>query len=103
MSSNGAQSSFVQRQELSADDRERTRHVDAVAWAVFFIWVGVSMLAHVPWGWFLVGLGALAVGAQAARWRMGLGVERFWVSCGALLLAGGAWESWLSHPRSFRS
>ncbi len=89
---NSAQASLAQPQGLSADNRERARQVDAVAWAIFFIWVGVSTLAHVPWGWFLVGVGALVMGAQASRWRMGLEVDRFWLACGAVFLAGGAWE-----------
>jgi hypothetical protein len=85
---NGTQSSSAQPDQ----NVELSRRIDSGAWAAFFIWVGVTMLAHVPWGWFLVGLGVLVLGAQMARWRMGLNVDGFGVACGAIFLAGGVWE-----------
>lgn len=68
------------------------RQIDAAGWAVFFIWVGVALLAHIPWGWFLVGVGALVQGAQAARWQMNLKVETSGIVIGLIFLVGGAWE-----------
>ena len=88
----GTQSSLERLQESPDKSNDHSRQIDSAAWAVFFIWVGVTMLAHVPWGWFLIGVGALILGAQISRWQMGLKVEGFGIACGAIFLAGGAWE-----------
>ncbi|WP_315757279.1 MULTISPECIES: hypothetical protein [unclassified Bradyrhizobium] len=71
---------------------ERTRQVDSAAWAVFFIWVGVVMLADLPWAWFLVGVGVLVVGAQIVRQQRGLKIEMFGVIVGLIMLAAGIWD-----------
>lgn len=78
--------------EASADHGERSRYIDSVAWALFFIFVGVAMLAQVPWGWFLIGIGLVTAGAQIVRWQSGLPVEGFWVACAGVFLAGGLWD-----------
>jgi hypothetical protein len=65
--------------------------IDAVAWAAFFIWVGIAMLVPVPWAWFLVGVSILILAAQFARWQMDIKIEAFWVACGVVFLAGGIW------------
>jgi len=78
-------------QGSSAEMSEPTRQLDSVAWAVFFIWVGIAMLAEVPWGWFLLGVGVLILAAQFARWWMDIKVEGFWVACGVVFLTGGLW------------
>ncbi|MGZ5102438.1 MAG: hypothetical protein ACXWBU_16890 [Usitatibacter sp.] len=89
---NGMHPSLAQTQGSPDQNSELSRRVDSGAWAAFFIWVGVTMLAQVPWGWFLVGVGVLILGAQAARWQMGLDIDAFGVACGAIFLAGGVWE-----------
>ena len=78
--------------QVSADHGERSRNIDSVAWALFFIFVGVAMLAQVPWGWFLIGIGVVTAGAQIVRWQTGLKVEGFWAACAVVFLAGGAWD-----------
>ncbi len=75
-----------------SEPNERGRQVDSVAWAVFFIWVGVAMLAQIPWGWFLIGVAVLILAAEFARWQMGGKIEGFWVACGLVFLAGGLWN-----------
>jgi hypothetical protein len=69
---------------------------------VFFIWVGVVMLAGVPWAWFLIGVGVVMLIAQLARWVSGLTIEAFGVSVGFIVLAAGVWEllslSWTLMP-----
>ncbi len=75
-----------------SEPNERGRQIDSVAWAVFFIWVGVAMLAEIPWGWFLIGVAALILAAECARWLMNMRVEGFWVACGLVFLAGGLWN-----------
>ncbi len=70
---------------------ETAGRIDALAWAVFFIWVGIAMLAAVPWGWFLLGIGVIILAAQVCRWQMEIAVESFWIACGAVFFAGGLW------------
>ncbi|WP_375306548.1 hypothetical protein WI560_01055 [Bradyrhizobium sp. A11] len=68
------------------------RQIDSAAWAVFFIWVGVVMLAGVPWAWFLVVSSFVVLGAQVLRWMSDLKIEAFGISVGLILLAAGVWE-----------
>lgn len=75
----------------SARADERGRQLDSVAWALFFIWIGVSLLANVSWGWFLVGVGVLILGVELLRRQMDLPVDGFWVACGVAFLAAGLW------------
>ncbi len=84
----------------SPDRNQSVRQIDSAAWAVFFMWVGVVMLAGVPWGWFLVGVGILFLGAQMMRRMWNLKVEAFGVAVGLIILAGGVWEL-LSMPWPF--
>ncbi len=79
-------------QPSSSEASERARQIDSVAWAVSFIWVGVAMLAQIPWGWFLVGAAILILAAQLGRWLTGIVIENFWVACGLVFLAGGLWN-----------
>ncbi len=87
---NATQTSLTQ--PSSSEGSDRARQIDAVAWAVFFIWVGVAMLAQIAWGWFLVGVAVLILAAQLSRWLMGMEIERFWIACGTVFLAGGLWN-----------
>jgi hypothetical protein len=34
---------------LSTKSRKSAQQIESVAWAIFFIWVGVTVLAHVRW------------------------------------------------------
>ncbi len=71
---------------------ERARNLGYVVWALFFIWAGVSILAALTWGSFLLGVGLLVVAAQLARWQMVMEIEGFWVGCGIVFLAAGIWS-----------
>jgi hypothetical protein len=75
-----------------AEQNERVRQIDSVSWAVFFIWIGVALLLDLPWGSTLLGIGALILVTEFARWQVGARVEGFWLVCGALFLAGGLWK-----------
>ena len=44
--------SLSQSKERSDQDKG-LRQIDSAAWAVFFIWVGVVMLAGLPWDAFI--------------------------------------------------
>jgi hypothetical protein len=76
---------------LPTENKESAQQLASVAWAIFFIWVGVTILAQVPWEWFLLGVGVLILAAQLARWSMNIEIEGFWVACGVVFLAGGLW------------
>lgn len=78
--------------EFPAEKTESARKLDSIAWAVFFIWIGIAMLADIPWGWFLVGVGVLILITQFGRRQMSAAVEGFWVVCGAVLLVAGLWN-----------
>jgi hypothetical protein len=68
------------------------RKLDAVAWGLFFIWVGVALIADIGWGLGLLGVGAITLGGQLARKYFGLAIERFWVGVGLFFVLGGLWE-----------
>ncbi len=76
----------------SSDQNDRSRQIDSGVWAVFFIWLGAVMLAGLPWAWFLVGVGALILGAQIIRRQWNLNIETFGVIVGLIILAGGIWD-----------
>lgn len=67
--------------------------IDAAAWALFLIWVGVAILANVGWGWFLFGIGAVILAAQVALRVVGEKIDGLWSVCGAVFLAAGVWET----------
>lgn len=71
---------------------DRARQIDSAAWAVFFIWVGIVMLAGMPWAWFLIGVGVLVLAAQIVRQQRGLTIEMFGVVIGLIMLAAGVWD-----------
>ncbi len=76
----------------SESKRLLARKLDAAGWGLFFIWMGVAVLAAVGWGVGLLGVGILTLGAQLARQHFGLRIDRFWLVVGALLFFGAAWE-----------
>lgn len=71
---------------------ELARRIDTAAWAAFLIWVGVSILANVGWGWFLAGLGIIVLVAQAALRIADEKIDAFWLIGGAVFLIAGIWE-----------
>ncbi len=68
------------------------KKLDAVGWGLFFIWTGVAVLFNVGWGWGLLGVGIITLGAQTARKYFGLKLERFWVAVGFFFVLDGVWE-----------
>lgn len=67
----------------------KEKQLDAGTWGVFFVWIGISFLAHLPWGVWLLGVGVIILGTQLARRMIDLRVDGFWLFAGALLLLGG--------------
>ena len=67
----------------------KEKQLDAGMWGVFFLWIGISFLAHLPWGVWLLGVGVIIIGAQFARRLLDLRIDGFWLVAGALFLLGG--------------
>lgn len=61
-------------------------------WGLFFLWIGVSILASLPSWVVLSGVGVITLGVQIARKSRALAVEGFWVVVGALFLAAAVWD-----------
>ncbi len=83
--------------ETDHDQGPASRHalnkkVEAAGWGLFFIWIGVALLADVGWGVGLIGVGIIILGAQVSRAYLALNVEGFWVVVGFLFVVGGIWE-----------
>ncbi len=66
--------------------------VDPTVWGLFFVWIGIAVLAHLGWGIGLVGVGVITLGAQAWRGYLGLRVDRFSLVVGSLFTIGGIWS-----------
>lgn len=68
------------------------RRIEAIAWGLFFVWVGIAFLADVGDGAGLLGVGIITLGGQAARSYFNLKLEGFWLVVGACFVLGGLWE-----------
>ena len=66
--------------------------LDAVAWGLFFVWVGIALVANLGWGLGLLGVGVITLVGQVARKSYGLAMEGFWLAVGVLFVLGGVWE-----------
>jgi len=54
-------------QEQKSVRKKVHRQIDAIGWGVFFIWVGIAVLADLGWGVGLIGVGLIILGGFAAR------------------------------------
>lgn len=68
------------------------KKLDAAGWGLFFVWTGIAFLADVGWGIGFLGVGIIALGAQAARRYLGIELEGFWIAMGFLFILGGIWR-----------
>ena len=60
--------SETNNQQLDTARRKNLdRKSDAVGWGLFFIWIGIPILADVGWGVGLIGVGLVMLGAIEAR------------------------------------
>lgn len=66
--------------------------IDAAGWGAFFIWLGLALLAHLGWGVGLLGVGIIALAAQATRKFIGLKVDRFGLTVGTVFLVAGLYR-----------
>jgi hypothetical protein len=63
--------------------------IDGTGWGLFFIWVGLCVLADLGWSVFFVGTGVLMLAGQLARRHFGLAVDRFAVVLGLCFAGAG--------------
>ena len=55
-------------QELKIAQRKKLeRKIDTAGWGLFFIWMGIAILANLGWGVGLIGAGLIILWALAAR------------------------------------
>ncbi len=78
--------------QMAVNRRTLNRKLEAAGWGLFFVWVGIALLAHLGWGAGLLGVGIIVLGAQAARKYFDLKLEGFWVAVGFLFVVGGIWK-----------
>lgn len=71
--------------------RTLDKKLDTAGWGLFFIWLGIALLADVGWGVGLLGVGIITLGMQAVRAHFGLPIEGFWLVVGILFAVGGMW------------
>jgi len=71
--------------------------IESAGWGVFFIWIGIALLAGVGWGAAILGVGCIMVGVQIARRMFALKVDRVGLVIGLCLAAGGL-VRWLGIP-----
>ncbi|HEY6970849.1 MAG TPA: hypothetical protein VJA94_16680 [Candidatus Angelobacter sp.] len=73
------------------DRRVTLQRLDGFAWGLFFIWIGIALLANLSWGIGLLGVGILVLTGQMVRKSMAAGLETFWVLVGLFFVTGGIW------------
>lgn len=71
---------------------ELERKIGGISWSIFVIWIGFAFLVDLKWGWGLIGIGLIILGSAAYRKIKEIEVENFWLVCGVMFLAGGAWD-----------
>jgi hypothetical protein len=74
------------------DRRITLGKLDGIAWGMFFLWIGIALLANLGWGMGLLGIGIIILGGQIARKSIGFALETFWILVGVLFLLGGIWD-----------
>lgn len=72
--------------------RSIAEKLEAAGWGLFFLWVGIALLADFGEGVGLLGVAVITLGGQAARIYFKLKPEGFWVVVGVLFALGGSWE-----------
>lgn len=71
----------------------RGKRLDAIGWALFFIWIGVVLLVKsLPPGAGALGLGAIVLGGAAVRLLLRVSVSSFWIIIGVLFVLAGVGE-----------
>jgi hypothetical protein len=72
--------------------RALIKKLDTAGWGIFFIWIGIALLADVGWGVGLLGMGIIMLGVQMGKKYFSLPLEGFGLVIGILFVVSGAWE-----------
>jgi hypothetical protein len=64
------------------------RSIDAAGWALFFMWVGIALLAGFGWTASLIGTAAIILFVQAVLFFRGERLDVFMAAIGVVLLIG---------------
>jgi hypothetical protein len=64
------------------------RDIDAIGWALFFVWTGIALLFGIGWSWALIGTAVIILGAQAVLFGKGERIDVFMAALGVVLLFG---------------
>ncbi|MBS1119884.1 MAG: hypothetical protein H6Q90_2112 [Deltaproteobacteria bacterium] len=70
----------------------KEKRLEVGTWGVFFVWMGIALLASLPSGAWFLGVGLLVLGAQVARRGIALRIEGFWILAGVVFVLGGILE-----------
>ena len=73
----------------TVNDHALSKRIATVGWGLFLVWIGIAMLAALPGGAGLLGIGVVALGIQAARAFFSLPLEGSWVVGGVIFTATG--------------
>ncbi len=69
------------------------RNFDAIAWGALLIWWGITeLVASLPDGAGLIGIGMILIGVNVARGLSGVPISRFSTTLGILALVWGGLE-----------
>jgi hypothetical protein len=91
------QEAAEEKPQVPADPEKAqlNKRMEAVAWGLFLIMLGGSLLVGretVPKGWWTIGVGAIMLGLNLARYLTGIKMSGFTVVLGILAVIGGILE-----------
>lgn len=75
-------------EQNAINQTDLAQKLSAVGWSLFFIWVGISFLAKLDFGYGLLGVGIITLGMQLIRKIFNLKFEGFWLVIGLLFILG---------------
>ena len=62
--------------------------IDSIGWALFFMWIGIVLLANLSWTMSLVGTALIVLAVQATLLARGERLDVFMAAMGVVLLIG---------------
>ncbi len=80
--------SEISKPNASSKDMERL--FDSAGWGLFFLWIGIAVLAQMGWGVGILGFGLISLGMQIARVYSNLPVNRFGLILALCFVVTGA-------------
>ena len=78
--------------DRAGETRIKARRITMTGWGLFFIWLGVVLMAGAGTGLILVGVGVISLGLQISRRYVGLESDGFWILVAILFILVGVWE-----------